>query len=381
MSKKITTICAIVVLILGLTITNVFATNVSNDKGSSKYGQLLSNNLEQLVKKQMNAYNWKLDNLSYIEVSNKVSNNNVEVMWLVEVKHRLNYDKAESVPILKGKLRYFNESKNNLTDVEKSVAQTDIESWKANLEDYIKNEQYMGEYVKITAQTNDQNEIIPGTIKEFIENGKDYTPVDEFIKVPDKDTQENSGYESLQSQIMDLKKLNKGSNSSSPVQPMSLVDIYNKEAAKDYANEYVKATSLYCETGPSGGVYQNPNNYNLVDYPTYFECNDCANFVSQCLVEGGIPTTTTWEYHTDTWVNANMLVNYMKNNGYGYQISRTAVPIGGIVQATAEEHVYLVTYNDGTTLKANSHTKDRYQISLGSGYAANYYAIHYYIEF
>lgn len=45
-------------------------------------------------------------------------------------------------------------------------------------------------------------------------------------------------------------------------------------------------------------TYQNNANWNNSQYPNYqnFYCNDCADYVSQCLHAGGIPTTSSWSY-------------------------------------------------------------------------------------
>jgi len=57
-----------------------------------------------------------------------------------------------------------------------------------------------------------------------------------------------------------------------------------------------------------GGSKRNPayNNYTGSG-------GDCANFVSQCLHEGGgLPTDSTWEPYTTTWVGAISLYDYLK---------------------------------------------------------------------
>jgi len=52
---------------------------------------------------------------------------------------------------------------------------------------------------------------------------------------------------------------------------------------------------------------------------SYYDGADCANFVSQCLHNGGMVPNSTWTYNSTAWVNANALKNYLKN-GYATKI-------------------------------------------------------------
>jgi hypothetical protein len=67
-------------------------------------------------------------------------------------------------------------------------------------------------------------------------------------------------------------------------------------------------------------TYQNNANWNNSQYPNYqnFYCNDCADYVSQCLHAGGIPTTSSWSYspYTPSWGNVGPLQYYLSTNGY-----------------------------------------------------------------
>lgn len=110
-----------------------------------------------------------MSSLNYNEISNSIKNNEVEVIWLVELKHKLDYDKPESVPIFKGKIRRYDELKNKLSSNELGLIQKDLDSWKNNLHNYINEEQYMSEYIKMTAIINNENKIVTGSEKEFIQ--------------------------------------------------------------------------------------------------------------------------------------------------------------------------------------------------------------------
>lgn len=162
----------------------------------------------------------------------------------------------------------------------------------------------------------------------------------------------------------------------------SMSSYYNRQSAASYAY-------LHADT----------NNYNTA-YHSYAP-NDCANFVSQCLYAGGIPMDNTWYasgssvlYGSDTWVGANALYNYMKNN-YGYYVTRTQLidgydnnncdlDWGDILamnksnQATIADNVYKTHvmiishsfhhtnqyYNGSPAYKVCGHTYDREDVDL-----------------
>lgn len=98
------------------------------------------------------------------------------------------------------------------------------------------------------------------------------------------------------------------------------------KASYDTPKSFSALSSLYNRQSAASYAYNHVYNYNS-DYHDYSP-NDCANFVSQCIYTGGIPTDNTWGwtnsttpyYGTDTWVGANALYNYMRDN-YGYYVT------------------------------------------------------------
>ena len=81
-----------------------------------------------------------------------------------------------------------------------------------------------------------------------------------------------------------------------------IVSAYNASNAVSYADTY---WSNY-----------NPNysNYNSIG-------GDCANFVSQCLVAGGMQMTDGWYWYSysnrsASWSACASMYNYFKNSGY-----------------------------------------------------------------
>ena len=74
---------------------------------------------------------------------------------------------------------------------------------------------------------------------------------------------------------------------------------YNGGAAANYGLTY---------TDNSGGT--NVNSYNS-GY-AYFQGNDCANYVSQCLVAGGLQTDGTWYAYSTAWKRADYLLEWFR---------------------------------------------------------------------
>lgn len=139
---------------------------------------------------------------------------------------------------------------------------------------------------------------------------------------------------------------------------------YDRIAARDYALTYSSnATSCY-DDGSTCSVMQNRTYWNNTTYPywTIFKHADCADFVSQCLVAGGIPVDPgAWQRGNDSgaWANAAYLKNYMVANSYWTTSTFAAAAAGAVRHTGTGEHVVLVTYNDTVTHRYSGHTWDR----------------------
>lgn len=75
---------------------------------------------------------------------------------------------------------------------------------------------------------------------------------------------------------------------------------YNVDDAVNYALQY---------TNSSGG--EDTGSYNKAY--SIFSGNDCSNFVSQCLVAGGLPTDANWGPYTRAWKRADYLFEWFKS--------------------------------------------------------------------
>lgn len=181
------------------------------------------------------------------------------------------------------------------------------------------------------------------------------------------------------------------------VVPLAAADNYNRVAARDYAWQHTAPGYGYHQNDPDLGgytpsttcghtfydkngnktyVYVDRSFWNTTDYPSCMalgHChNDCACFVSQCMVAGGILPTSDWYYGSLTWVSASRLIDFITSNEVGgYAVTYKICNAGNIVYW--EGHITLCTLNDTVSHRYTGHTNDRNNSKFSSADA--YYAI------
>lgn len=91
--------------------------------------------------------------------------------------------------------------------------------------------------------------------------------------------------------------------------------------------------------------------------------NDCANFVSQCLVAGGLKENEDFKPQHINYISTGYgrektgLVKYLeKNNIHGLIKNRSLAVEGSVVYWNNFSHVGLITYNDTILIKYSAHT-------------------------
>ena len=117
-------------------------------------------------------------------------------------------------------------------------------------------------------------------------------------------------------------------------------------------------------------TYWNKRNYNY----NYYNNNNCANFVSQCLVAAGMPTNNTFKNGTAAFVYVPNLKNYLMNT---YNVKYISRPSAGNIQVgdilyTSSGHVMVVTAKSGNNIYATGNTNNRYNLKISSNY---FYAV------
>ncbi|MDU4786842.1 MAG: amidase domain-containing protein, partial [Clostridiaceae bacterium] len=94
---------------------------------------------------------------------------------------------------------------------------------------------------------------------------------------------------------------------------------------------------------------------------------DCANFVSQCIHAGGIPTDATWKADSVSWIRASAVPSYMVNKGYATKTSYTNATAGSFAYTSSGAgHIVLVSINDGAKIAYTAHTTDRKDAAFSS---------------
>jgi hypothetical protein len=157
---------------------------------------------------------------------------------------------------------------------------------------------------------------------------------------------------------------------------------YDSTAAVSYANEWDNAQLA----GPSG--YNVDTIHDNQQYYYFSYTNDCANFVSQCLIAGGLTSLSDYalkndhnyaglqfteddsdgEFKTITDVSyappigalQDYLINYY-HAGFVYGFANDSIVAGDVFilpRASTENHAMLITGRVGQAIKYDSHTND-----------------------
>lgn len=140
---------------------------------------------------------------------------------------------------------------------------------------------------------------------------------------------------------------------------------YNRTAAKNYANNWVRNTSYHC-TPYDSDPYQDNDYYNYTQYVD-FGCKDCTNYISQALFAGGISTSGNWFPYSYRWKNVDGLRLELLDRGLGSFVSASSSLIPGdlgmvyawdanLQQYTWQHVVMVVGLNP---LRYSGHTNDR----------------------
>lgn len=133
---------------------------------------------------------------------------------------------------------------------------------------------------------------------------------------------------------------------------------YNRVAARNYAREWS------CDLGIA---YDHATCHN----PSYsfFEDEDCTNFVSQCMVAGGLTTDNTWYPYSPAWNttgnSGNGIRQYIVNNDMFFQTTNVNKAFAGSIINQLNSsggnagHVGLIDQNDFYTVTFCAHTNCR----------------------
>ena len=239
-----------------------------------------------------------------------------------------------------------------------------------NLNQYIGEKQLFIFYVLATYDSDNLD-----TINILVDDGFEYIPVIN-IYPPSREELKKNGYESLKFIDDSVISIRVNSDDLSITTSAS----YKVDDAVSYMKKYTSnPTSCNVHSGCSS--YVDTSKYNS-SYTTYVGTNngvayhtDCANYVSQALNAGGIPTDTKWKKDTTAWVGVSKLTEYMVDKGYWEETSQLAV--GSIISHSAYSHVTMVTSHDGTSYKFSAHTNDRKDVVASTSSSNTFYSVIY----
>ena len=128
---------------------------------------------------------------------------------------------------------------------------------------------------------------------------------------------------------------------------------YNPSAAASYAIKYAY-------------------NYNT-NYTSYKgKGGDCANFVSQCLYNGGIAKTSSWKPDSYQWINCGGLKSFLCSTlgcSYISQPSASQISVGDVMYYDNGSHVCIVSAIENGVPKVCGHTTDTRNGSYKQGYS------------
>jgi len=198
---RVLAICLIIVFALSISSCgsqNAGSTNVST-------GQLQSA-LDGYLKKDARLKHWKLLDTKVSILSQRSSGEQLKAVFDVERKYRLDYDKAEDIPALKGRLAFLKDYRNRLSKEQLKRAKKDINVWRHDLNEYISTDQRIFANIKVVGNLIQARGLVPGSARFYIEtdgtigNSIAYAPLD-IKDIPTPEEVERSAYESIRNTV------------------------------------------------------------------------------------------------------------------------------------------------------------------------------------
>lgn len=225
-----------------------------------------------------------------------------------------------------------------LTEAQQNVVDTFVQSMDTTVEMF---DEYIGEtsdftyHIKVSAPVAEPDNITLTGLDEFDND----VNINEY-ELRSYDEIYRNGAEDAQAAVQSMMI--------SPAWVATKINSYNRIAARDYAYKYWSSYNpAYTSYKGNGG--------------------DCANFVSQCLHAGGIPTDATWKADSVSWIRASAVPSYMMNKGYATKTSYTNATAGSFAYTSSGAgHAVLVTINDGAKIAYTAHTTDRKDAAFSS---------------
>lgn len=151
----------------------------------------------------------------------------------------------------------------------------------------------------------------------------------------------------------------------------ALSPLYYRVNAREYAKQY-SSNATSSDVCAHGRSYIDHSHYNNSVY-NYYCGVDCANYVSQSIYAGSMPTDSTWYAGSTAWISVNDLRNYFLNTkGYWNTSNYTNANAGGVIFNIDiygnRYHVNMIVLNDTLNRAYAAHNKDRSNMPYTSSY-------------
>jgi hypothetical protein len=319
-------------------------------------------------------------------MSKQVQAGKMEVVMEIDEMSVLNSGPRDAEPVLAGKLQYLQDHGAALSVTAKKAVEDDIADWRSTIESAMTVPTESTDMIKIVADVDLAGTVDTNTLQVYVDDGivgSHYTSAAQSLKdMRSAWATVAEAYDSSASLVADV-------SAKSSIAPAVVSSSYSPTLAYQYADVWAKETTSLC----SDGTRENTANWNNVQYPLYgqqVQCNDCADFVSQCLHAGNIPMTSAWNYSgaspTLDWCKVGSLQYYLLHNGYiTYNVPRLSCMCGDPFFFEDEDqygqpngvlsHAVFMVYDDGKDTYYDAHTNDRHRLhwdgTLG-GYVYHY---------
>ena len=296
-----------------------------------------------------------------------VVGNQVGVYFLVKQTSRLDYRAPEDTPVLKGFADFLAADGASLTPVERAIIE-DRKSRFANLfQRDISTPVARSVAMKATGALAPDGGVVPGSVELYVDGGEgDYIPAAQLLqRIPSpaaveadvanglaafaRQAARSLAVQTANPRAVPVPRLPQPSPSLPPPPPQN---VYNGDAAGAYADWYTSDATQPC---PGGLAVQDRYYWNSA-YAGY-DCNDCANYVSQSLYAGGVPQSSAWQPGTVDWFNVVYLRGYMTDNGY-WSVESYSTALRGDAITLGNLHTMMVVDNSNAVLYRSAHTDD-----------------------
>ena len=373
------------IFIVNLFTTASFAQKIESNLDIENCEKVISSYIEDFLTKGYSEY-YDINSVRTVfDEINIDKEDNIVAIVRTTMNNVLKAKNVEELPYVRGMLKRVNlntlsyESDDETMNIvaannENNLSASQIEVASRIINDKFKDlKQYIGEsddtnfIFRVTASARD-GEIDMSTINMFAENIDEFIPAEEMLPKVEYEY-EQEGFKYLETEISRADTIY--SKEMSP----TLYSNYDRLEARDYANKYTSNTTKKC---PHGEALMDTSKYNS-NYSWYCH-NDCANYVSQSLKAGGLPTDSTWKSGSTAWINCEKLTDYMVNTKkYWKKSDYENANAGGVIMMKNSQgrryHAVMIVKNDTVTRQFSGHTNDRLQSAYSKNSSWEYYVL------